>query len=164
MRNLFKKVNFPRIYDILNQFFDISAIQDVSRKSGRNDVNHVEKFNFAKLCYCSQMHFKAFRTSFFDVLVIVECFWLYSESIWGKRKFSKFSSFFRHFFRHISSPEGSFPWSNQAHIEGDQSSNINLKSLLRICQMVRYFYQKYGVKGSKLRTSAGMPKVSRRPA
>ena len=68
------------------------------------------------------------------------------------------------FLWHISSPSPVFPWSNWAHIEPAQSSNIVFKVLLRICQSVKYFYQKYMVKGSKLRTSAGRPKTSRRPA
>ena len=76
------------------------------------------------------------------------------------RDFHHFSTFLWH----ISSPVRVFPWFNQAHTQPGQSSNIILKGYLRICQMVEDFYQKCWVKVSKSRTSAGTPKISRRPA
>ena len=71
---------------------------------------------------------------------------------------------FSTFLWHISSSDQGFPWSNQADTWPGQSSNIILKLLLRICQTNKYFYQKYWVKVSKSCTSAGTPKISRRPA
>ena len=81
---------------------------------------------------------------------------------WEIKIFMIFIIFFI-FLGHISSPSPVFPWSSWAHIKAAQSSNIFLKVLLGICQSVKYFYQKYMVKGSKLCTSAGRPKTSRRP-
>ena len=71
---------------------------------------------------------------------------------------------FSTFLWHISSPDQGFPWSIQADTWPGQSSNIILKNRLRICQTNKYFYQKYWVKVSKSCTSAGTPKISRRPA
>ena len=68
-----------------------------------------------------------------------------------------------HLLWHISWPGGLFPSSNWAHTWSSQSSNIVLKQCLRISWSVKYFCQKYGVKGSKLCTSAGTPRISRRP-
>ena len=73
------------------------------------------------------------------------------------------SSEFWHFLWHISWPEQVFPWSDWAHIKQAPSSNIVLMLCLRISWSVKYFYQKYWVKGSENRTSAGTPRISRRP-
>ena len=56
-----------------------------------------------------------------------------------------------------------FPWSDWAHIEQAPSSNRVLTLCLRISWSVKYFYQKYWVKASKSCTSAGTPRINRRP-
>ena len=68
-----------------------------------------------------------------------------------------------HFLWHISWPVRVFPWSDWAHIKQAPSSNIVLKQCLRISWSVKYFCQKYWVKGSKSCNSAGTPRISRRP-
>ena len=88
-----------------------------------------------------------------------ELIWNHSPKNVKFRIFIKISSFFRH----ISWPEQVFPSCNWAHIDSAQSFKIVFNKRLRICQSVKYFYQKYRVKGSKLCTSAGTPKASRRP-
>ena len=70
---------------------------------------------------------------------------------------------FWYFLRHISWPNQVFPWSDWAHIKQAPSSNIVLKHCLRISWSVKYFCQKYWVKGSKSCNSAGTPRISRRP-
>ena len=78
------------------------------------------------------------------------------------RQIFKFSLFFRHFFH-------TFPHRLQSScgpiepILSQLSSKTVFKVFSRICQSVKYFYQKHLVKGSKLRISAGTPKISRRP-
>ena len=74
-----------------------------------------------------------------------------------------FSLIFHQFVSHISWPVRVFPWPNRAHIKYALSSNIVLKRLLRISWSVKYFCQKYWVKGSKSCNSAGTPRISRRP-
>ena len=75
----------------------------------------------------------------------------------NRQKFS-FSSKFGLFLWHISCPGRLFPCSNRAHIKPAQSSNIVLKSCLRISWFMGSIYQKYGAKGSKKCISAGTPK------
>ena len=97
---------------------------------------------------------------FFDAKML----WSWSGIIFEKSSNFQIFIIFSTFFWHISSPSPVFPWSNWAHIEPAQSSNIVFKVLLGICQSVKYFYQKYLVKESKLRTSREWSKISGRPA
>ena len=98
-----------------------------------------------------------------DVFLVLGRFQVDRMSSSENRQIFKFSSKFWHFLWHISWPERVFPWSNRAHIKQAPSSNIVLKRLLRISWSVKYFCQKYWVKGSKSCNSAGTPRISRRP-
>ena len=114
---------------------------------------HSGNFSFENHCFCVKMMF----------------FWskngsgLIRDDVRKNINFWIFHQIFWHFFRHISWSFRVFPWSNRAHIKPAQSSNIVLKKLLRIYQSVKYIYQKYEAKGSKSQTSAGTPRISRRP-
>ena len=98
-----------------------------------------------------------------SIFVLKCCFFgLGTLSGWSRvvfRKSSNFQIFVKifTFLWHISCPERVFPWSNRAHIKQAPSSNIVLRYCLRISWSVKYFCQKYWVKGSKSRTSAGTP-------
>ena len=97
------------------------------------------------------------------VFLVLKWFQVDLGSSSKKRQIFKISSKFWHFFRHISWPDQVFPWSNWAHIKAAQSSNIVLKHCLRIYWFIKYFSKKHCVKEQKNHTSAGSPRISRRP-